>query len=302
MNLQQARICIQKFHPDENEHKKLTTSMFQNARQKAIFQKDSLWDLGTTITISFMLTDSPPSWTNIALIQKEASELGQDVDPLEYKVRTMEPIEAIKSIVNERIVPQVPGLNLQFVDKEGMIRVRLYEGGGSSSLIGTQSLLAAQDDHTITFGWLDVATIVHEFSHALGMLHEHQNPSGGIVWNKPIVYEWAQKTQGWDKETTDRNIINKYSTNEITGSVFDPKSIMLYFYPREFTLNSVGTKQNLKYSELDKDWLNSMYPKDGIRRAPMKRTLTDVHMWIWFILLMTLIFIVLVYFAWTDRE
>jgi hypothetical protein len=109
---------------------------------------------------------------------------------------------------------------------------------------------------------------MHEFSHALGMLHEHQNPRGGIQWNKPLVYEWAQQTQGWDHETTDTNILDSYSENQITGSIFDPMSVMLYFFPPELTLNNQGTSQNFRYSDTDKAWLNAQYPSHGARGPP----------------------------------
>jgi len=73
------------------------------------------------------------------------------------------------------------------------------------------------------------------------------------------VYAWAAQTQGWDEETTDTNILNTYASNQITGSVYDPKSVMLYFFPASLTLNGVGTKQNLRYSETDLKYLASTY-------------------------------------------
>jgi hypothetical protein len=91
------------------------------------------------------------------------------------------------------------------------------------------------------------------------MLHEHESPYGGIKWNRQAVYTWARETQGWDEETTDENILNTYATNEISGSVFDPDSVMLYFFPASLTLNNQGTKQNLRYSKTDLEWLASTY-------------------------------------------
>jgi hypothetical protein len=34
--------------------------------------------------------------------------------------------------------------------------------------------------------------VIHEFGHALGLIHEHQNPSGGIQWNKPVVCRYYE--------------------------------------------------------------------------------------------------------------
>ena len=56
-----------------------------------------------------------------------------------------------------------------------------------------------------------------------------------------------------------KDTIKKYSENEINGSVYDPDSIMLYFYPPQLTLNNQGTKENLRLSETDKEWIVSTY-------------------------------------------
>ena len=51
----------------------------------------------------------------------------------------------------------------------------------------------------------------HEFGHALGMIHEHQNPAaqGEIPWDKPKVYAYYAQ-QGWSKDDVDTNIFEVY--------------------------------------------------------------------------------------------
>jgi hypothetical protein len=44
--------------------------------------------------------------------------------------------------------------------------------------------------------------------------------------------------------------------------VFDPLSIMLYFFPARLTINGVGTKENSRLSGYDVKVINEMY-KDG---------------------------------------
>ena len=47
----------------------------------------------------------------------------------------------------------------------------------------------------MNYGWLTPDSdddelrrvVLHEFGHALGLIHEHQNPEGGIEWNEPAV-------------------------------------------------------------------------------------------------------------------
>jgi hypothetical protein len=115
---------------------------------------------------------------------------------------------------------------------------------------------------------LDVATIIHEFCHALGMIHEHQNPFGkGIDWNLKKVFAWANSTQGWDMYTTCENITKRYNQDLVNGSDYDPDSIMLYSYPAELTNNKQATYRNVTLSESDKMWLSSIYPKGGQERT-----------------------------------
>ena len=94
-----------------------------------------------------------------------------------------------------------------------------------------------------------------------GKIHEHQNPRGEqIKWNKPVLYKVIGEQQGWSEETIDQNIINRYNKDDTNGSDFDPKSIMLYFFPSSVTTNGVGTKQNRRYSAEDVIWLEKTYP------------------------------------------
>ena len=81
----------------------------------------------------------------------------------------------------------------------------------------------------MNFGWFDDntpqaevrSTTLHEFGHALGLIHEHQSPTAGINWNKEVVYQ-DMAGQGWSRAKVDQHIFKKYSTREITNySAFD---------------------------------------------------------------------------------
>ena len=259
--LSQYKICTERLHhaPFPYDHPII---------QQALFLKGVLWDLGTTITVSFIRTDDMPEWYDIAQVKGSLSPT-QTLDPIELDARNLSPEKAIEKIIMDRLQPVVQGVHFKFVPSGGMLRVRLYKLGGSSSLVGTQSNTVPPQEHTITFGWLDVATIIHEFCHALGMLHEHSNPNGNTIdWNPDAVYEWARETQGWDEQTAYDNIIKRYSVDETNGSVYDPKSIMLYFFDARLTKNHVGTKENHTLSPTDIQWLTSAYPASGPRKFP----------------------------------
>ena len=142
--------------------------------------------------------------------------------------------DGVKKIVNERIVPLVQ-LNIVFVDdvNESDVRISFNRNSGCWSLLGTDAMDEKDlSKSTMNFAWFDVSTVMHEFGHMLGMIHEHQNPKGkGIEWNEKAVFKWAGETQQWNAEKTQKNILDKYDKKDINGSDFDPLSIMLYFFP-----------------------------------------------------------------------
>jgi hypothetical protein len=215
--------------------------------------------------------DLMPQWYTRDLVNmnmKPGTVIPPEDESLEKRVRAMDPIDAIKTVVQERIVPLV-GLKLEFVEADGDIRIALDNRKGAWSMVGTQCRQVPANEPTMNFGWLDVATIIHEFCHALGMIHEHQNPFGkGIDWNLKKVFAWANSTQGWDMYTTCQNITKRYNMDLVNGSEYDPESIMLYSYPAQLTNDKVATYRNIVLSESDKKWLSSIYPpKEGTPRT-----------------------------------
>jgi hypothetical protein len=72
-----------------------------------------------------------------------------------------------------------------------------------------------------------------------------------------------QRTQGWDKDTTNINVLDKYQISQLNGSDFDPLSVMLYFFSGDLTKNGQGTTQNMLYSGLDVKWISNMYGKNA---------------------------------------
>lgn len=160
----------------------------------------------------------------------------------------------------------------------GDIRISFYEGQGSWSLIGRQSETFSVDINTgnavsgkggpsMNFGWFDESTedvefqrtILHEFGHALGLLHEHLNPLSGIRWNEAKVYAYYMQTQNWSKEMVDRNVLNKYSVTQ-TNNTYDPKSIMHYPVSKELTLDNYEVGWNNDLSSQDKEFIAKLYP------------------------------------------
>ena len=158
-----------------------------------------------------------------------------------------------------------PHANLSFVestDPDAEIRVAFDASDGAWSYIGTDCLSIPRDQPTMNLGFQDGGTSAHEFGHAIGMGHEHQNPEGGIEWNElEVIRDLSGPPNFWTPEQIRHNVLEKYARDQIRGTSFDPASIMLYFFPARWTLNGVGTSANETLSATDKSFAASMYPK-----------------------------------------
>ena len=162
---------------------------------------------------------------------------------------------------------QHANLTFDFNDAPGAdIRITFDPQLGAWSYVGTDCKGIPLNQATMNLGFLDGGTTAHEFGHAIGLAHEHQNPAGGIQWNEEVVIrELAGPPNFWDEAKARHNVIRKYSADQVNGTKFDPDSIMLYFFPAEWTLNGIATKANEVLSALDKSFIAGakMYPKTG---------------------------------------
>lgn len=156
-------------------------------------------------------------------------------------------------------------------DPEAEIRISFMADRGSWSFVGTQALTIAKDKPTMNLGWLSLNTaneeynrvVLHEFGHALGLLHEHQNPTVNIPWNRPAVYRaYAAAPNFWTPDKVDINIFNTYDKTQTQYSQFDSTSIMLYPVPKELTLGGFEVGWNSALSAIDKEYIAKVYPFD----------------------------------------
>ena len=159
-------------------------------------------------------------------------------------------------------------LKFEFNDAaDAQIRISFDPSDGAWSYVGTDCLSIPKNQATMNLGFQDGGTSAHEFGHAIGLGHEHQNPQGGIEWNEDVVIrDLAGPPNFWTPEQTRHNVIRKYSTDQIRGTEFDPDSIMLYAFPGSWTQSGQGTHANEVVSQLDKAFIASelAYPRDDI--------------------------------------
>ena len=154
-------------------------------------------------------------------------------------------------------------LHLEFgAAADAEIRIA-FADDGAWSYVGTDARGIPASQPTMNFGWLDEAVVLHEFGHAIGLAHEHQNPDGGIQWNEAaVIRDLSGPPNNWDEATIRHNVITKYSHDQVNGTDFDAQSIMLYSFPAEWTLNGFHTEPNSKLSLVDQAFVagSKMYP------------------------------------------
>jgi hypothetical protein len=157
------------------------------------------------------------------------------------------------------------------------VRVEFSDAQENYSLLGTDANQADPEEHTLH---LDMAlfkeparlkrTVIHEFGHVLGFMHEHSSPISGIQWNKDTMYkQYAQ--YGWDKAMVDAQIFRLYDRRYTNGTRYDPKSIMHYPIPAWHTMDGYSVDWNTEISEGDKELASLLYPFAGARANEVPR-------------------------------
>jgi len=209
-------------------------------QDRAALVKAAKWTSGDVITVSFL--DGDPD------VQKKVQEVAQHWTS-----------------------PNLARLTLDFrksTTPKTLIRIS-FDYPGSWSVIGTTcKQMTDETEPTMNFGWLlpessddEIRRVVlHEFGHALGLIHEHQNPGGNIEWNKPNVYRDLQNPPNkWTKEEIDHNMFEPYAKSETNFTAIDPQSIMMYPIPASWTLNGFSVGMNTDLSAKDKQFIHQQY-------------------------------------------
>lgn len=206
-------------------------------KARAALVKDLKWKSGDVITVSFL--DGVPS------VQ-----------------------ERVKAQALKWTAPGMANLTLDFrKSTDTMVRIS-FSYSGSWSVLGTECRRIPKAKPTMNYGWLtensnddEVQRVVlHEFGHALGLIHEHQNPSGGIKWNRDaVIRDLSGPPNSWSVEVIEHNMFEPYAKNEVNATKLDPESIMMYPIPASWTLDGFSVGLNQKLSQTDTKFIQDQY-------------------------------------------
>lgn len=177
--------------------------------------------------------------------------------------------EAIKQYAKEW--EKYANIKFNFVESgPAHIRILLTNKDGYYSMIGTLANMVDEKAQTMNFDTTGNnfkyatsmrGTVLHEFGHALGILHEHSSPISDIQWNKELIYkEYAAAPNYWSKADVDAQVFATYKVMYTNGTQYDKKSIMHYPIEARHTLNGYSQSWNFDFSEGDKALVAGLYP------------------------------------------
>lgn len=209
-------------------------------KTKAALAKEAKWDSGDRITISFL-----------------------DGDPGVQ--------ERVKQAAKQWVAPGLANLRLDFRSDttETLIRISFQYEGSWSTVGTTCRQITDPNEPTMNYGWLTPdstpeeleSVVLHEFGHALGLIHEHQNPAGGIKWNREnVIRDLSGPPNNWPLDVIEHNMFEPHAAAETNFTSIDFSSIMMYPFPETWTTNGVSAGFNNNLSKTDKKFIRQQYP------------------------------------------
>lgn len=109
-------------------------------------------------------------------------------------------------------------------------------------------------------------TVLHEFGHALGLDHEHQNPLADLCWDETAVFKYCKTLNPpRPKEMCKFSFLKKEKDISRVYSNYDRYSIMHYQIDQKLTTCVYSAPVNTELSLMDKRWIQIIYPFEESR-------------------------------------
>lgn len=176
----------------------------------------------------------------------------------------------VRSVAQRWTGPDMANVSFEFIDSgPADIRIAFVAGDGSWSYLGTVCRQIPPAEPTMNFGWLTPSSsdqeiqevVLHEFGHALGLIHEHQNPMHAIAWDRAaVIAELSGPPNNWDLATIESNMFARRELAEVSGTPVDSLSIMMYPIPASWTMDGFSAGFNSTLSAHDIEFIRATYP------------------------------------------
>jgi hypothetical protein len=202
--------------------------------------------------------DEEPDYRAVGILKKDGFQPGQTVN-LAFQGDTSKATQTL--IILKKYA--FPYINLNFqIGRTGdsVITINVNPKGPTANINGNTTGIGTKNP-VISIYKLEQGVVLHEFGHAMGLFHEHQNPSQNnpIVWDKNQVYAHYIEKKHWKKDAVDSQILNRRNTAKSLYTPWDSKSIMNYNIQSGLTSAPVKIFVGQEYSDGDKSWFKLKY-------------------------------------------
>jgi hypothetical protein len=159
---------------------------------------------------------------------------------------------------------------IRFAETSGVGDVRISRGGGGYwSYLGTDILHIPQNRQTMNLEGFTMSTreseykrvIRHETGHTLGFPHEHMRRELVARIDPQKAYDFFLRTQGWDQQTVDQQVLTALDDRSIFATPPDETSIMCYQLPGSITRDGRPILGGVDINQTDFAFAGRIYPK-----------------------------------------
>jgi hypothetical protein len=190
------------------------------------------------------------------------------------KTLTVSFMEATAADLRTRIVShlnawaQYSGISFKQTSDTGDVRISRGPGGYWSYL-GTDIKLIPSNRQTMNLQGFTMNTpeseykrvIRHEAGHTLGFPHEHMRRALVDRIDPQKAYAYFLRTQGWDRQMVDQQVLTPLDARTIIGTEPDQDSIMCYQLPGEITRDGEPIRGGTDINQSDAGFSGLIYPK-----------------------------------------
>lgn len=185
-------------------------------------------------------------------------------------------LDATPSDLRTRIISHLNAWSrtgsIQFAETGGTGAVRISRGaGGYWSYLGTDILHIPQNRPTMNLQGFTMGVseaefrrvVRHEAGHTLGFPHEHMRRELVARIDPAKAYAYFLRTQGWDRQTVDQQVLTPLNQRTIFGTPPDQTSIMCYQLPGSITRDGRPILGGNDINPTDAAFAGQIYPRPG---------------------------------------